>query len=97
MRVIARKTLREFWEKHPETEGPLRCWYAIANNATWASHESIRTHIPTARSVGNRRVVFRIHGNDYRLVAAFRFDLQIAFVRFIGTHAEYDEIDATQV
>lgn len=95
MRVIAIATLRRFWQKHPPAEVPLRAWYAQAKRASWQRPEDIKAAHRNASFLANNRGVFNIKGNDYRLVVAVRYDLQIMFVRFIGTHAEYDRIDAT--
>lgn len=97
MRVISRRALREFWVKHPAAEGPLRAWYSEARGADWRTPDQIRERYASASFVGRDRVVFNIGGNKYRLVAAIRFDRGIAFIRFIGTHAEYDKIDVTEI
>lgn len=97
MRIIALKTLREFWERHPQAETPLRGWYAEASRADWKTPADIKAAHRNASFLPNRRVVFNIKGNDYRLVVAVRFAAGLMFVRFIGTHAEYDRIDATSI
>jgi mRNA interferase HigB len=97
MRVIAISTLRRFWQKHPLSEIPLRAWYAEARRARWGRPEEIKVARRNACILPNNRVVFNIKGNDYRLVAAVRYDKQIMYIRFVGTHSEYDRIDATTV
>ena len=97
MRVIALSRLRDFWHKHPKSEVPLRSWYAEASRANWKSPAQIKEAHRHASLVGGDRVVFNIKGNDYRLIVAVRYSRQIMYVRFVGTHAEYDRIDAATV
>ena len=97
MRVIALSRLRDFWHKHPQSEVPLRSWYADASRADWKSPAQIKEAHRQASFVGGDRVVFNIKGNDYRLIVAVRYPKQIMYVRFIGTHAEYDKVDALTV
>lgn len=97
MRVISVKTLKLFWERHPAAEKPLRAWYAEAKKAQWQSPQDIKAEYRTASILRNSRVVFNIKGNTYRLVIAVKYEFQIAYIRFIGTHAEYDEINAEEI
>jgi mRNA interferase HigB len=97
MRIISRKTLREFWEKHPDVEQPLRAWYANANQADWQSPNDIKSAYRSASFVANNRVVFNIRGNHYRLVVAVNYPYGILYIRFVGTHKEYDQIDVTTI
>lgn len=97
MRVIAVSTLREFWDKHPQAEVPLRAWYTEASRATWKTPASIKAVHRNASFVANNRVVFNVKGNDYRLVVAVHYNTGVMFIRFVGTHAEYDEINAEEV
>jgi mRNA interferase HigB len=97
MRVIAISTLREFWEKHAAAEHPIKAWVDEATKATWSQPADIKALYRNATILKNRRVVFNIKGNDYRLVAAVAFKLGIVYVKFIGTHAEYDKIDVETV
>ncbi len=97
MRVIAISTLRGFWHKHPLAEIPLRGWYAEARRAHWERPEEIKAVRRNVSILAKNRVVFNIKGNDYRLVVAVRYDKQIMFIRFVGTHAEYDRIDASTI
>jgi len=97
MRVIAISTLRNFWKDHPDAEQPLKAWYAEAENATWTQPADIKAQYRSASVLKNRRVVFNIKGNDYRLIVAIAYKLQIVYVKFVGTHKEYDAIDAETV
>jgi mRNA interferase HigB len=97
MRVIAKRTLREFWEKHPDTENPLKEWHQEAVRAQWATPHVIKAQFRSASILKNGRVVFNIAGNKYRLVAAVTYRYQTLWVRFIGSHEEYDKIDAEVV
>lgn len=97
MRIVARNTLVEFWEKHPETKVSLTRWYETVKAAEWQSPNDIQQAFPKARVLNGERVRFEVAGGDYRLIAAFDFVRQAAFVKFIGTHAEYDKIDALTV
>ena len=94
MRVIAISTLRRFWQTHPPAEIPLRAWYAEVRRACWTRPEDIKAARRNVSILPNNRAVFNIKGNDYRLVVAVRYDRQIMFIRFVGTHAEYNRIDA---
>ncbi|MCP3961783.1 MAG: type II toxin-antitoxin system HigB family toxin [bacterium] len=94
MRVISRKALREFGERHADSEVPLRAWFKEAKEATWETPAEIKARYASASCLANDRVVFNIKGNDYRLVVAVRYDFGIVYIRFVGTHAEYDRIDA---
>jgi mRNA interferase HigB len=97
MRVIAISTLRQFWETHPAAEQPIKAWVDEANQANWAQPADIKTQYRSASVLKNRRVVFNIKGNDYRLIVAIAYRLGIVYVKFIGTHAEYDKINAETV
>jgi mRNA interferase HigB len=94
MRVIARNVLVS---KHPEAKVSLDRWHTIVRAAQWASTDEIQKAAPKAKVLNRGRVRFEVAGGNYRLVAAFDFRRQIAFVKFIGTHAEYDRIDALTV
>jgi mRNA interferase HigB len=97
LRVIAKRTLREFWEKHSDAEQPLKAWYDEAENATWKTTHNIKERYPSASILNENRVVFNIKGNKYRLVVKVNYDYAIVWIRFVGTHAEYDKIDATNI
>jgi mRNA interferase HigB len=97
VRIIALKTLRSFWEQHPDVRQALQEWYHDAKQATWRTPTDIKNVYRNASFVGNNRVVFNIKGNDYRLVVAVHYNRGMMFIRFIGTHREYDSIDATKI
>ena len=97
MRIIARKTLLEFWQRHSDAEGPLKAWYDQARREQWDSPARVQVLYPTASIVGKDRVVFRIKGGTYRLVVSVFYPGGIVFIRFVGTHAEYDRINAEEV
>lgn len=97
MRVIAVSTLRAFWGRYPDAEQPLKAWYEEAANATWTQPADIKAQYRSASVLKNRRVVFNIKGNDYRLIVAVAYRLQIVYVKFVGTHEEYDSVDAETV
>jgi mRNA interferase HigB len=97
MRVISVKTLKTFWEEHPDAESPLRAWYTEARRARWRSPQDIKTAYRTASILRNNRVVFNVKGNTYRLVVAVKYEFQIVYIRFVGTHAAYDHIKAEEV
>ena len=97
MRVIAISTLRDFWGKHPQAEIPLRSWFADASRADWKAPNNIKAAHRNASFVGGNRVVFNIKGNDYRLIVAVHYNRGMMYIRFVGTHKEYDAIDAGKV
>lgn len=97
MRVIAKSPLVEFWGEHSQAEQPLLMWYRDAKKAKWTSPQDIKNTYPSASFIGSNRVVFNISGNKYRLVVHIKYELSICFVRFIGTHAEYDRIDVATI
>ena len=97
MRIIARGTLRTFWEQHLDAEQPLKAWFHNAEQAQWKTPAEVKKAYASASILANNRVVFNIKGNDYRLVVMIRYDLSIVFIRFVGSHVEYDGVDATAV
>ena len=97
MRVIARKTLRDFWETHADCEQQLKAWYQEADNAEWKTPADIKADYPSASILSGNRVVFNIKGNNYRLIVKINYDHQMLWIRFIGTHAEYDKINANEI
>ena len=97
VRIIAVKTLRDFWARHPRAEVPLREWYAFVARARWRSTSDIKRDFASASFVGKNRVVFNIGGNRYRLVVVSLLAIGTLYVRFVGTHAKYDKIDVTKV
>lgn len=97
MRVIAKKILRQFWLRHPDCEQQLTAWYLEASKAKWKSPNFIKNEYPSASILEDNRVVFNIKGNHYRLIVKINYDYQMVWIRFIGTHAEYDKIDANKI
>ena len=97
MKVIAVGTLRDFWARHPDAEQPLKAWYDEAKHAVWRTPQDIRQRYASASFVGHNRVVFNIKGNDYRLIVAVAYRFQAIYIKFIGTHRQYDAIDADTV
>lgn len=97
MRIVALKTLREFWTRHPDAEQPLRAWHDEVSRAQWRSPADVKAQFGSASILKGRRVIFNIKGNDYHLVAALAYHTGLVFVKFVGTHAEYDRIDAETV
>ena len=96
-RIFAKSTLRIFWEKYPDSEQYLKTWYDTAMNADWKTPNDVKQSYANASILKDSRIVFNIKDNSYRLVIKFNFDHQMAFVRFIGTHSEYDKIDANNI
>jgi mRNA interferase HigB len=94
MRVIAIGTLREFWRKHADAAVPLRAWFAEASRAQWRTPGETKASHRNASFLANNRVVFNVKSNEYRLVVAVHYKRGLIFVRFVGTHREYDRIDA---
>jgi mRNA interferase HigB len=96
MRIVAKRTLREFWELYPEAEDPLLAWYREVEKEDWTKPSQVKDKYRSASFVGDR-VVFNIKGNDYRLVVKINYQYRVVYVRFVGTHKEYDEIDVQEV
>ena len=97
MRVIAKKILREFWEKYSDSEEQLKTWYKEATKATWENPNDIKMEYPKASILKSGRVVFNICGNKYRLIIQVNYLRQWVFIRFIGNHNEYDKINAETI
>ena len=99
MRIIAFRALREFWSKpeFADSETSLRSWYHDAKNSDWKNTHELKEHYKNASIVGVGRVVFNIKGNTYRLVVSIDYKFQVIFIRFIGTHKQYDKIDAKTI
>jgi mRNA interferase HigB len=97
MHIISRKTLGEFWEQHPDAEQPLETWYAVAKNANWEKPTDITDTCANARTIPNDRAIFDIKGGSHRLVVKVLYKYGRVYIRFIGTHGEYDRIDATEI
>jgi mRNA interferase HigB len=97
MRVIAKKTLREFWSRHPDCEQQLKAWYKEAEGARWKSPRDIKKYYPTASFLADNRVVFNIKGNHYRLIVRINYPYGVVWIRFIGKHSQYDKIDPLKI
>jgi mRNA interferase HigB len=99
MRVIAKSTLKKFWEQpqYNDSQGPLGSWYEEALKSSWTSPQVVKTQYGNASICGKNRVVFNISGNKYRLVVEIQYRVGIVWVKFIGTHAQYDRIDVENV
>jgi mRNA interferase HigB len=98
MQVIDRRTLKEFWARHPRAEGPIRAGFATVAKAQWANPAEIKRQFGgTVDFVGDNRVIFDLGGNKYRLIVHISFEFGRVLVKFIGTHAEYDRIDPETV
>ena len=97
MRVIAKKVLREYWVKHPDSEQQLKSWYQEAEDAEWKSPRDIKRDYPSASILAGNRVVFNIKGNHYRLIVKINYDYGMMWIRFIGTHSAYDKINAQTI
>ncbi len=97
MRTIAKRTLREFWQRYPDAEEPLLAWYREVEAEDWDTPAKVKAKYRNASIVGDNRVVFNIKGNDYRLVVKINYRYRVVYVRFVSTHAEYDAIDVEEV
>ena len=97
MRIIARSTLRAFWERHADVEVALRTWYQDATLANWKMPEDIKSVYASASIIANNRVVFNIKGNQYRLIVAVNYEFGVIYIRFIGSHQGYDKVEAATV
>lgn len=96
-RIFSKRTVREFWEEHPNSRDYLETWYETAKGANWKTPNDIKQFYATISILKNSRAVFNIKGNDYRLVAKINYEKQWIFIRFLGTHFEYDKIDANTI
>lgn len=97
MRVIAKRTLRDFWKKHPDCEAQLKSWYRETEKSGWDNINELKKVYPSASILKDNRIVYNIKGNSYRLIVKFNFEYQICWIRFIGTHPEYDRINANEI
>jgi mRNA interferase HigB len=100
MRIIAKRTLRQFWEAHrrgAEAKTALQVWYSTVKHADWANPTDVKATYGDASILKNRRVVFNIAGNKFRLVVIINYSHRVVYIRFVGTHKEYDEVDAERV
>jgi mRNA interferase HigB len=99
VRIISRKKLKDFWEhsNHKDAEQPLKAWFAEAKAAKWKSPNDLKIQYKNASFVGNNKIVFNIKGNSYRLIVAIKYEFSIIYIRFIGTHEQYDRINAKEI
>lgn len=97
MRVIAKSTLKNFWTRYSDCEEQLKAWYQEVSGTNWKSPADIKRLYPSASIIADNRVVFNIKGNTYRLVVKVNYDYALLWIRFIGTHAQYDKIDAKKI
>jgi len=97
MRIVAKRTLLTFIESHARAEQALLAWHLEASKANWKTPQDIKNQYASASFVGRNRVVFNIKGNDFRLIVAISYQIGVVYVKFVGTHAEYDNVDAATV
>ncbi len=97
MRIISRRTLREFWNKHANSQEQLKAWYRECEKASWKNSNELKVDFPSASLLKSQKVVFNIKGNTYRLIVKINFEFQIIWILFLGTHAEYDKINANEL
>lgn len=97
MRIISRRMLREFWERHPDSCMPLQAWFHDVEQAVWNGPADIKAVYRNASFLANNRVVFNIKGNKYRLVVIVIYKHGVVYIRFVGTHGEYEKIDAATI
>lgn len=97
MKIFSRGTLRDFWLKHNDCELQLRTWYQETEKSDWQTINELKANYPNASILKDNRIVFNIKGNDYRLIVKFNFEYQLAWIRFVVTHAEYDKINANEI
>ncbi|MEN8122711.1 MAG: type II toxin-antitoxin system HigB family toxin [Bacteroidota bacterium] len=97
MHIIKKQSLKEFWEKHKDSEQQLKAWHSDVEKTKWKDFNDLKKDYSTAKAIGNNRAIFKIKGNSYRLIAKFSFLYQKCYIKFVGTHAEYDKVDAETV
>jgi len=99
LRIIKIRTLRDFWSDpgYSDSEQPLKSWYVVAKSANWAKPQDVKSQFRNASIVKGNRVVFNIAGNKYRLIVKFNYEFKIGYIRFLGTHKQYDAIDAEAI
>ncbi len=97
MKIVAVRILRDFWNKYPDSEQPLKAWVDEVRNTAWKQPADVKARYGNASILRNRRVVFNVKGNDYRLVTSVAYRFQAVYVKFIGTHKQYDAIDAETI
>jgi len=97
MHIVSRKILREFWERHPDARQPLQAWFADVKRAHWTGPKEIKAIYHNASFLAGNRVVFNIKGNSYRIIVVIQYKLGNIYIRFVGTHQEYDRVDAETI
>lgn len=97
MRIIAIKTLADFWQSHSDARAGLQAWYAEARHAEWKGPQDILDRYRSADVLPGNRVVFNIGGNRFRLVVKIHYNTGVVYIRFVGAHADYDRIDAEKI
>jgi len=97
VRIISVKTLREYYDKNKETENPLKAWHQEVKREDWNIPQDVKAKYRSASIIGGNRVVFNIKGNKYRLVTKINYKMKVVYIRFIGTHKEYDKINAEEI
>ncbi len=97
LRIISKKILREFWTVHSDCEQQLKSWYHEVSKSSWENLNELKKDYPGASVLKDNRICFNIKGNKYRLIVKINFDYQMMWIRFVGTHAEYDKIDANKI
>ncbi|MDB4539491.1 type II toxin-antitoxin system HigB family toxin [Saprospiraceae bacterium] len=97
MRIIAKSTLKNYWEQNPDCKQALLSWYKVARQSRWQKVSEIKNHFGTCKNIGKDRIIFKIKGNKYRLIVKITFTNQIIWIGFIGTHSEYDSINAKEI
>jgi len=97
LRIIAKKVLREFWEKHNDSEQALKTWFSEVKKSNWNYPKDIKILYPSASFIADNRIVFNIKGNNYRLIVKVNYDFKLVWIRFIGTHKDYDKINVKTI
>ncbi len=97
MHIIAKQALKEFWVRHPDCMRPLQTWFKVVEKCNWKNVNEVKQVFPGVSVLQDNRVVFNIKGNDYRLIVAIRFEANIVYICFVGTHDEYSKIDANTI
>ena len=97
MRIIARRTLSSFWQTHSAAKAPLEAWYKETETAYWETPDDIKKRYPSASFLADNRICFNISGNNFRLIVKVNYKFHIVYIRFVGTHAEYDKINAETI
>ena len=97
MRIIAKKLLREFWKTHADSEHQLKSWFQETSDVEWKNPNDVKKDYPSASILTDNRIVFNIKGNNYRLIVRINYPFQMIWIRFIGTHSDYDKINANEI